>query len=110
MAYGGDELSGPTAVITQYTGYSTVGANEPPTYANVGTADGIANYQIMQKRIRRIQAQGTDAEIEVFDGLPHGFGLGIGTSAEGWIDRAVSFLGTSGAMTGSGFGSSNAAI
>ena len=41
--------------------------------------------------MRRIRAQGTDAEIEVFDGLPHGFGLGEGTVAEGWIDRAVAF-------------------
>ena len=40
---------------------------------------------------RRIRAQGTDAEIEVFDGLPHGFGLGEGTVAEGWLDRAVAF-------------------
>lgn len=30
-------------------------------------------------------------EIEVFDGLPHGFGLGIGTNAAGWIDNAVKF-------------------
>ena len=90
-AYGGGEYPRPAAVVTQYTGYSTVSANEPPTYANVGTSDGIANYQTMQNRIERIQAQGTDAEIEVFDGLPHGFGLGTGTAAEGWIDRAVSF-------------------
>ena len=34
---------------------------------------------------------GTDAEIEVFDGLRHGFGLGEGTVAEGWLDHAVSF-------------------
>lgn len=41
--------------------------------------------------IRQIQANGTNAEIEVFDGLPHGFGLGEGTVAEGWFDRAVAF-------------------
>ena len=45
----------------------------------------------MQERTRRIRAQGTDAEIEVFDGLPHGFGLGEGTVAEGWLDRAAAF-------------------
>lgn len=38
---------------------------------------------IMNKTI----AQGTDAEIEVFEGLPHGFGLGEGTVAEGWFDN-----------------------
>ena len=41
--------------------------------------------------IHRIQDNGTDAEIEVFDGLWHGFGLGEGTVAEGWLDHAVSF-------------------
>ena len=90
-AYGGDSLPRPAMVVTQYTGYSSVSPNVPPTYANVGTSDGIADYQTMQNRIQRIRAQGTDAEIEVFSGLPHGFGLGTGTAAEGWIDRAVSF-------------------
>ncbi len=33
----------------------------------------------------------TNAKIEVFKGLSHGFGLGEGTVAEGWIDHAVSF-------------------
>ena len=90
-AYGGSSLSRPAAVITQYTGYSALSENDPPTYANVGTSDGIANYQTMQKRIDGLKAQGIDAEIEVFDGLPHGYGLGTGMVAEGWIDRAVSF-------------------
>ena len=45
----------------------------------------------MEERIRRIQAQGTNAKIEVFDGLPHGFGLGEGTVAQGWLDNAVQF-------------------
>lgn len=45
----------------------------------------------MEERVHRIQANGTDTEIEVFEGLPHGFGLGEGTVAEGWIDHAISF-------------------
>ena len=81
----------PAAVIMQYTGLSEVTGDEPPTYCCVGTRDGIASYRTMEERVRRIQANGTDAEIEVFQGLPHGFGLGEGTVAEGWIDRAVAF-------------------
>ena len=64
---------------------------EPPTYACVGMNDGIASYRTMENYISRIQADGTDAQIEVFDGMRHGFGLGEGTVAEGWLDRAVSF-------------------
>lgn len=48
----------------------------------------LGSYGTMEERIRR---QGTNAEIEIFDGLPHGFGLGEGTVAEGWFDRAVWF-------------------
>ena len=75
----------------QYTGYSTVSLQDAATYVCVGTSDGIASYRTMEERVRRIQANGTDAEIEVFQGLPHGFGLGEGTVAEGWIDRAIAF-------------------
>ncbi len=28
---------------------------------------------------------------EKFKGLPHGFGLGEGTKAEGWINHAIQF-------------------
>ena len=63
----------------------------PPTYACVGTSDGIASYRSMEDYISRIQNNGTNAEIEVFDGLRHGFGLGEGTVAEGWINRAIDF-------------------
>lgn len=81
----------PAAVIMQYTGLSEVYGNEPPTYNCVGTSDGIVSYRTMQARIDAIRANGTDAEIEVFQGLSHGFGLGTGTVAEGWFDNAVSF-------------------
>ncbi len=81
----------PSAVIMQYTGLSEVTGSEPATYNCVGTNDGIASYQTMQNRINKIKANGTDAEIEIFDGLSHGFGLGEGTIAEGWLDRAVNF-------------------
>ena len=90
-AFGEDDWPAPGAVIMQYTGLSDVTGEEPPTYACVGTNDGIASYRSMEDYIHRIQDNGTDAEIEVFDGLWHGFGLGEGTVAEGWLDHAVSF-------------------
>lgn len=90
-AFGEADYPGPGAVIMQYTGLPEVTGAEPPTYACVGTSDGIAYYGTMEERISQIQAQGVDAEIEVFEGLPHGFGLGEGTVAEGWLDNAVQF-------------------
>ena len=90
-AFGERTYPRPAAVIMQYTGLSEVMGDEPPTYCCVGTSDGIALYRVMEERVRRIRANGTDAEIEVFQGLPHGFGLGEGTVAEGWIDHAIAF-------------------
>ncbi|MBR0034850.1 MAG: alpha/beta hydrolase, partial [Synergistaceae bacterium] len=90
-SFGQQKYPRPSAVIMQYTGLSEVTGNEPPTYACIGTNDGIASYSVMQRRIAAIQANGTDAQIEIFRGLSHGFGLGEGTVAEGWLNNAVSF-------------------
>ena len=90
-AFGEKDCPRPGAVIMQYTGHSEVLGAEPPTYACVGANDWIASYSVMERRIERIRRNGADAEIEVFEGLPHGFGLGAGTAAEGWLDRAVEF-------------------
>ena len=90
-AFGEADYPRPAAVIMQYTGLGEVYGNEPATYNCVGTNDGIASYRTMERRIAAIQANGTDAMIEVFPGLSHGFGLGTGTMADGWINNAVSF-------------------
>lgn len=90
-AFGEKEYPKPVAVIMQYTGLSEVTGDEPPTYACVGTSDGIASYRSMERYISRIKNNGTNAQIEVFDDLSHGFGLGQNTVADGWLDRAVMF-------------------
>ena len=90
-SFGEDAYPKAGAVVVNYTGLSDVTGYEPPTYSAVGTSDGIANWRTMERRINAIKANGTDAEIEIFDGLSHGFGLGTGTVAEGWLDRACEF-------------------
>lgn len=89
--FGEEEYPAPAAVIMQYTGLSSVTGQEPPTYACVGTSDYIASYESMEQYISRLRRNGTNAEIEVFTGLSHGFGLGEGTVADGWISRAMDF-------------------
>ena len=79
------------AVIMQYTGYTTVSAADAPTYACCGTNDGIASWRTMQSRLESLSALGIPTEFHSYDGLPHGFGLGTGTIAEGWINDAVRF-------------------
>lgn len=90
-AFGALRHERPAAVVMQYTGLSDYSAATPPTYACCGTADGIASWRVMQRRLEGIAALGTPTEFHAYRGLPHGFGLGIGTVAEGWADDALSF-------------------
>ena len=90
-AFGGGELPRPGAVIVQYTGHSDYTENDPPTFACVGENDGIANWRTMQRRLDAMSALGIPTEFHHYPGLPHGFGLGTGTAAEGWLEEAVAF-------------------
>lgn len=81
----------PAAVIVNYTGLSEVTGYEPPTYSAVGTSDGIANWRTMKARLDSMSGMGIPTEFHSYDGLSHGFGLGTGTVAEGWIEDAVVF-------------------
>ncbi len=80
-----------SAVIMQYTGYSDASRQDAPTYVCVGTSDGIANYRTMQRRLETLDSYGIPTEFHAYQGLGHGFGLGTGTVAEGWINDALGF-------------------
>lgn len=88
---GGDPLPHPAAVIMQYTGHSEYSRNDPATYVCVGTGDGIASWRTMQRRLDAMAALGIPTEFHAYEGPGHGFGLGTGTVAEGWINDAVAF-------------------
>jgi acetyl esterase/lipase len=45
----------------------------------------------MKRRVGALREQGTPVEFREFEELGHGFGLGTGTSAEGWVFQAVRF-------------------
>ena len=74
-----------------YTGQSDYTADDPATYAVAGDRDGIAPSSIMEQRIRGLQRAGVPADIVVFPGLPHSFGTGEGTAADGWMQGALDF-------------------
>lgn len=90
-AFGGDNLPQPGTVIMQYTGHTEYTENDPPTFACVGESDGIASWRTMQRRLQAMSDLGIPTEFHHYPGLPHGFGLGTGTAAEGWLDQAVAF-------------------
>lgn len=81
----------PGTAVIQYTGHSEYTRNDPPTFMCVGENDGIANWSIMESRANAMKSVGIDTEFRKYPGLGHGFGLGTGTVAAGWIDDAISF-------------------
>ena len=90
-AFNGDQLPKPGAVIMQYTGHTDYTPNDPPTFACVGERDGIANWRTMQNRLNAMSSLGIPTQFRHYPGLGHGFGLGTGTIAQGWLDEAVAF-------------------
>ncbi len=89
--FGRPDIPQAAAVVMQYTGYTTASEKDAPTYACVGVNDGIANWRTMQSRLERLEALGVPTEFHAYEGLGHGFGLGTGTVAEGWIEDAAAF-------------------
>jgi len=89
--FGGADLPKPAAVVMAYTGHDEIGPVEPPTFVVVGEHDGIAPPAAMRRRVDALRRIGTPVEFHVYPGLGHGFGLGAGTSAEGWVDQAIRF-------------------
>ena len=90
-AFGGDDLPRPGTVVIQYTGHSDYTESDPPTFACAGESDWIANWRTMKRRLDAMSRLGIPTEFHHYPGLSHGFGLGTGTVAEGWLDEAVAF-------------------
>lgn len=90
-AFGGKKVPKPATVVMAYTGHSDYSSDEPPTFVVVGDHDGIAPPAIMERRIAALSKAGTPVEYHKYRDLGHGFGLGAGTSAEGWVMDATRF-------------------
>ena len=90
-AFGRRAAPRPVAVIMAYTGLSEWQETDPATYMIQGTRDGIAPISVTDRRMRALERAGVKVRYERINGLPHGFGLGTGTAAEGWIGRATAF-------------------
>ncbi len=89
--YGGGNLPAPATVVIAYTGQSSYSGNFPPTFITVSADDGIANASIVDKRVENLKNAGVEVEYHRYRTAGHGFGLGIGTDAEGWLDLAIRF-------------------
>ena len=89
--FGGDAVPKPSAVVMAYTAHSEYSPEDPPTFSVVGELDRIASPATMERRVDALRNAGVMVEHHKYPALGHGFGLGTGTSAEGWIDEALRF-------------------
>jgi len=90
-AYGGGDLPKPRIVVIAYTGHSSFSKEFPPTFVTVSADDGIANAMVVDKRVENLRKAGVEVEYRRYRTAGHGFGLGTGTDAGGWLDHAVRF-------------------
>lgn len=89
--FGAADLPKPSTVVMAYSGHSDLSSSEPPTFVVVGEHDRIASPATMQRRVAAVRRAGTDVAYHQYPCVGHGFGVGTGTSAEGWITDAVRF-------------------
>jgi acetyl esterase/lipase len=88
VSFKGTDIPRPSMAVIAYTGQ--FGAkNYPPTFAIVSEDDSA--HSIMDQSVDKIRNAGIDVEYHKYKKAGHGFGLGIGTEAEGWINNAILF-------------------
>lgn len=89
--FGGGNYPRPGTVVMQYTGHDRYSRFDPPTFVCVGTNDRIADWHRMKARTDALDRLGVPTEFHAYKGLDHGFGIGTGTVAEGWMLDAIRF-------------------
>lgn len=85
------EDAGNLSVREQWSVEKQVTGNYPPTFVWNCAADDCVpaeNSAMLEAALTRC---GVPVRHEVFPGTVHGWGLGDGTAAEGWFDRAIRF-------------------
>jgi acetyl esterase/lipase len=90
-AYEGDNLPKPSTDVIAYTGQSSFSKDFSPTFMTVSANDSIANVSVVDSRVMNLRNAGVKVEYRRYRTAGHGFGLGTGTDAEGWLEHAVQF-------------------
>jgi acetyl esterase/lipase len=88
---GGENIPKPRIVVIAYTGHAIFSKNFPPTFITVSEDDGIVHVPTVDRRVENMRNEGIEVEYRKYKNAGHGFGLGVGTDAEGWIKAAIRF-------------------
>jgi acetyl esterase/lipase len=89
--YAGGDLPKPITVVIAYTGQPSYSSDFPPTFITVSADDRIASVSTVERRVENLRNVGVEVEYRRYRNSGHGFGLGVGTDAEGWVGHAIEF-------------------
>jgi acetyl esterase/lipase len=89
--YARGKIAKPAAMVIAYTGQSSYSDRFPPTFITISANDRIANIETVEKRVANLRNAGVEIDYRRYENAGHGFGLGIGSDAEGWIEHAIQF-------------------
>ncbi|MGN0448688.1 MAG: alpha/beta hydrolase [Acutalibacteraceae bacterium] len=93
--YAANELPQPGMIAPIYVEpWEDIECNEtvPAVFMGMGTNDeyyGENGCEACKMLCDKLNSAGVDSVYEEYENMKHGFGLGVGTIAEGWLDRAV---------------------
>ncbi len=90
-SYGGGSQPKPAVAVIAYTGQSSFSSDFPPTFITASANDAIANSAVVERRVENLRNAGVEVEYRKYSAAGHGFGLGTGTDAEGWVAHAIRF-------------------
>lgn len=81
----------PACTIVEYSDFQAIKDLDCPVYGCIGKSDRMASMDAMKAEIDAISRKGKSTGFHAFEGVGHGFGLGIGTNAAPWSDEAIHF-------------------
>ncbi|WP_372776404.1 alpha/beta hydrolase [Mangrovibacterium sp.] len=90
-AYGVDRFAKPATAVIAYTGQSTYSSGFSPSFIVQAANDGIVNINTVETRVANLRRYGVEVEYKRYETAGHGFGLGTGSEAQGWLDLAIDF-------------------
>ncbi|MGW0197503.1 alpha/beta hydrolase [Nonomuraea sp. NPDC003201] len=84
----------PAAIVAAYAGITTsleYSASFPPYFVTVAQDDNVISVSQLDAVVGELRSLGVQVQYEKVKSGGHGYGLGMGTAAEGWFDKAVAF-------------------
>lgn len=78
--------------LAKYSVYTNVDENYPETYLLQGKNDQCIMFENSVIMDKALTENNVKHKYVVYDDAPHGFGVGIDTCAEGWIDDMLEFF------------------